>query len=144
MSKETNKTAPTKVSIEDFLATVSEQRQDESRQLISIMREITGEEPVMWGPSIIGFGGYHYKYESGREGDMPVAAFSPRKPNMVVYLTEDVLANQALLEKLGPHTSSKVCLYIKRLSAVDLDVLGDLIVAASKDVSAGDATNESK
>ena len=89
----------------------------------------------MWGPSIIGFGSYHYKYESGREGDAPAAAFSPRKANLVIYLDDPISRYETLLESLGPHTTSKVCLYIKRLSAVDLDVLREIIAESYRNVS---------
>jgi hypothetical protein len=131
MGSNTNKTAPTAVSVDDFLATVSEQRQQESREIIAIMQNLTGEPPVMWGPSIIGFGTYHYTYESGREGDSPLAGFSPRKANLVVYLTAPMSRYETQLATLGPHTTSKVCLYIKRLSAVDLDVLREIIVISN-------------
>jgi hypothetical protein len=136
MSNKPNKTAPTAVSVDDFLSTVSEQRQEESRQIIALMQEITGEPPVMWGPSIIGFGSYHYKYESGREGDASIAGFSPRKANLVIYLPDGVSRHEAQLEKLGPHTTGKVCVYIRRLSAVDLDVLRDIIAASCENVTA--------
>ena len=135
MSGKPNKTAPTTVSVDDFLATLSPQRQEEGRQCIAIMREITGHEPYMWGPSIVGFGSYHYKYESGREGDAPAAAFSPRKANLVIYLEDPISRYETMLERLGPHTTSKVCLYIKRLSAVDLDVLRDIIATSFANVS---------
>lgn len=136
MSSKQNKTAPTNVTVDEFLSTVSEQRQTESRVCIALMQEITGFPPLMWGPSIIGFGSYHYRYESGREGDAPIAGFSPRKANLVIYLTEDVAGDDDLLASLGPHTTSKVCLYINRLSAVDLDVLRKAIAASCHDVMA--------
>src|SRR5215207_504640 len=108
------------------------------------MEEITGEKPQMWGPSIIGFGSYHYKYASGREGDAPVAGFSPRKANLVIYLAEGVARNEALLKKLGPHTTSKVCLYIKRLSAIDLDVLREVIGESNRYISAQEAMHRAE
>jgi hypothetical protein len=89
----------------------------------------------MWGPSIIGFGSYHYKYESGREGDAPAAAFAPRKANLVIYLDDPISRYETMLKSLGPHTTSKVCLYIRRLSTVDLDVLRDIIAASFENVS---------
>lgn len=135
MSNKPNKTAPTVVSVDDFLATLSDQRQAEGRQVIEIMQEVTGEPPVMWGPSIIGFGTHHYIYESGREGDSPLAGFSPRKANLVIYVDDDATRYQALLDKLGPHTTGKVCIYIKRLAAVDLDVLREIIVASCDHVA---------
>jgi len=130
MSSKANKTVPTAVSVDDFLATLPEQRQEECRQIVAIMQDVTGQAPVMWGPSIIGFGSYHYAYESGREGDAPAASFSPRKANLVIYLADGVSRHEALLEKIGPHTSSKVCVYIKRLPAIDLDALRDVIAAS--------------
>ncbi len=130
MSGNTNKTVPTTVGVDDFLAALPRQQQEESRQLIAIMQEVTGETPVMWGPSIIGFGSYHYKYESGREGDAPAVSFAPRKANLVIYLADGVSRHEALLERIGPHTTSKVCVYIKRLSAIDLDALRDVIAAS--------------
>ena len=140
MSSTSNKTVPTSVSVDDFLATLSEQRQAESRQIIAIMREITGHEPVMWGPSIVGFGSYHYKYKSGREGDAPAAAFAPRKANLVIYLDDPISRYEGWLEKLGPHTTSKVCLYVKKLSAVDLNVLRELLAASYRDGSTHEST----
>jgi hypothetical protein len=128
-AKKTPVTAPTEVKVADFLASVpDERRRADGDRLCEIMTEITGEQPTMWGPSIVGFGSYHYKYESGHEGDGPVAGFSPRKANLVVYLTGDFVERYpALLEKLGPHKSSKACLYLKRLSDVDEAVLRELI-----------------
>ena len=123
-----NKTKPTKVSVGAFIgALTDETRRADAKALVKMMRSVTGETPKMWGPSIIGFGSYHYRYETGREGDMPVAAFSPRKPATVVYLTgfDD---SEALLKKLGKHTMSGCCLYIKKLADVDQKVLETLVV----------------
>ena len=92
------------------------------------MQQVTKEAPKMWGPSIIGFGSFHYKYESGREGDMPLIAFSPRKQYITLYVLAGDAHEAPLLKKLGKHSISKVCLYIKKLSDVNLDVLEDLIV----------------
>ena len=92
------------------------------------MRSVTGEPPVMWGPSIIGFGSYHYRYESGRSGDAPLAGFSPRKANLVVYLVGGFEERYPeLLEQLGPHRTGKACLYLRRLGEVDLDALRQLV-----------------
>jgi len=92
------------------------------------MQDITGEPPAMWGPSIIGFGSYHYRYASGQEGDAPLAGFSPRRQHLVVYLASE-FANryQPVLARLGPHTSGKGCLYLKSLEEVDLSALRELI-----------------
>jgi hypothetical protein len=120
---------PTSADVDAFLEAVpDENRRSDARALLELMRSVTGEPPVMWGPTIVGFGSYHYRYESGRTGDAPLAGFSPRKPNLVVYLVggfEDRYPK--LLEQLGPHKTGKACLYLKRLGDVDLDVLRQLI-----------------
>jgi hypothetical protein len=122
-------TRPTDTHVADFVAGVeNEQRRADAQTLIGLMSEVTGEPPVMWGSSIIGFGSYHYRYASKREGDAPLAGFSPRKQQLVVYLVggyEDRYAG--LLAALGPHKTGKSCLYLKRLSDVDLDVLRTLV-----------------
>lgn len=123
-----NKTQPTTVSVNYFLTTIkNETRRQDAEQLIKMMKNITGQQPVMWGPSIIGFGSYHYKYQSGREGDMPVAAFSPRAARIVVYLDEGTLHKSSLLQNLGPHKTSKACLYIKQLQNIDMLILKKII-----------------
>jgi hypothetical protein len=123
------KTVPTSADVDAFLEAVpNEQRRADAHVLLELMRSVTGKPPVMWGPSIVGFGSYHYRYESGRTGDAPLAGFSPRKANLVVYLVggfEDRYPK--LLEQLGPHKSGKSCLYLKRLADVDLGVLRQLI-----------------
>jgi hypothetical protein len=91
------------------------------------MQNATGEKPRMWGPSIVGFGSHHYKYESGREGDMPLAGFSPRKAATVLYIARGFSDSDELLAKLGRHTTGKGCLYIKKLADVDQKVLGSLL-----------------
>ena len=120
---------PTPADVDGFIdAVANDTRRSDARALCALMTSVTGEPPVMWGPSIVGFGSYHYRYQSGRTGDAPVAAFSPRKTNLVVYLVggfEDRYPK--LLERLGPHTTGKACLYLKRLAAVDLDVLRQLV-----------------
>ncbi|MCA9832919.1 MAG: DUF1801 domain-containing protein [Thermomicrobiales bacterium] len=129
MSKSENKTGPTPVSPYGFIETVEPPiRREEAAHLIEIFREVTGHEPVMWGPSIIGFDSYHYVYESGREGDAPAAGFSPRKPQTVIYLIggyEGIYPEQ--LAKLGPYKVGKSCLYIKKLADVDESILRELI-----------------
>ena len=123
------KMAPTSADVEAFLDAVpDEHRRADAHTLLQLMRSVTGEPPVMWGPSIVGFGSYHYRYASGRSGDAPLAAFSPRKANLVVYLVggfEDRYTK--LLEQLGPHKTGKACLYLKRLGDVDLDALRQLV-----------------
>lgn len=124
--KSENKTVPTKVSVDEFLSTVSSTRAQEARVIIEIMKRISKMEPVMWGPSIIGFGTTHYKYETGREGDMPILGFSPRKASLTVYIGGfDKYGD--LLEKLGKHSTSVSCLYIPRLDEVDVAVLEKII-----------------
>lgn len=124
-------TCPTSVPVDEFLDTVTERRRDESRELISVMREISGEEPTMWGPSIIGFGTQHYRYETGREGDMPRLAFSPRKATLTVYFNEgfDRYYGEHLA-RLGKHKTSVSCLYITKLDDVDLAVLTEMLEAS--------------
>lgn len=120
------KTVPTGKSVETFLLGVSEHRRAEAQTLITIMQEISGENPVMWGPIIVGFGSMHYKYESGREGDMPILAFSPRKANLTIYFKGfDDYAEK--LQNLGKHKISKACLYINKLPDINLNVLQDML-----------------
>jgi len=125
-----NKTKATKISPAAFIAKVaSEQQRKDSKELIAMMRDITGEPPKMWGTSIVGFGTRHYVYESGREGDMCRIGFSPRKPSLVLYIGE-ALQDTAIMSKLGKHTTGKGCLYIKRLDDIDRSMLRTLIAKA--------------
>jgi len=127
MSRNDSKTRATGASVEEFVAgQASETVRDDSRTLIRLMREITGQEPRMWGPTIIGFGSYHYRYASGREGDAPLAAFSPRRPELVIYVTPETLEPE-VLAGLGTYRSTTACVYVKRLDDIDLDVLRALI-----------------
>ena len=121
-----NKTQPTAVSVESFLETASDQRRQEAKTLIGMMGDISGEKPVMWGPSMIGFGALHYKYASGHEGDMPKLAFSPRKAKLTIYF-EGFDNYQSELEKLGKYKTSKACLYINKLDDIDLAVLRQML-----------------
>ena len=131
------KTHQTEASVEDFLNAVeSEQRREDGFRILEIMRQITGEEPAMWGPSIVGFGAYHYTYASGREGDWPVVGFSPRKRNLTLYIMDGFDTYDALLAKLGKHKIGKSCLYINKLADVDMDVLKDLITQSIAHVKA--------
>jgi hypothetical protein len=116
-------------SVEEFLAGVpDEQRREDSRLLCTMMQEITGEPPAMWGASIIGFGTYHYRYASGHEGDSALASFAPRRQHLAIYLVgEFEIRHRSVLARLGPHKSGKGCLYIKRLDDVDRDALRELI-----------------
>jgi hypothetical protein len=121
-----NKTKPTKLSVSAFIDAITDQsRRSDAKALVKLLQKAAGEKPKMWGPSIIGFGSYHYVYDSGREGDMPVVAFSPRKAATVLYGLSDA---EALLPKLGKHTRGKGCLYIKKLADVDQKVLEAMVV----------------
>ena len=131
------KTKPTNQSVEEFLNEISdEERRADCLQLAKIMEEITGEKPKMWGPSIVGFGSYHYKYASGREGDWPMTGFSPRKKDLTLYLMMGFTKHGELLEKLGKHSTAKSCLYIKRLSDIHVPALKKLIKISIKDLEA--------
>lgn len=133
MAGNANKTTPTSRDVLDFVGSIDdEQKRADSLALIDMMRGITGHEPVMWGPSIIGFDSYHYKSEAGREGDMCAIGFSPRKAALTIYIYEGFNDHGDLLAKLGKHTTSMGCLYVKKLSDVDTDVLGELVTRAYK------------
>ncbi len=126
-----NKTKPTKVSVASFIAALSDPtKRADARTIVQMMQAATGEKPVMWGPSIIGFGHAHYVYESGREGDMCQTGFSPRKTGLVLYVLTGFRDEKSLLAKLGKHSTGKVCLYIKKLADVELKVLEEIIVKA--------------
>jgi hypothetical protein len=119
-----NKTRPTKVSVAAFIDAITDQsRRADAKALVKLMQSAAGEKPKMWGPSIVGFGSYHYKYDSGREGDMPLISFSPRKAATVLYNMTGFSGSEALLAKLGKHTTGGGCLYIKNLADVDQKVL---------------------
>jgi len=131
------KTKPTNESVEKFLNRVSdEERRADCFAVAKIMEEITGEKPKMWGPSIVGFGSYHYKYASGREGDWPITGFSPRKKDLTLYLMMGYEKYKDLLEKLGKHSGGKSCLYINRLSDVHVPTLKKVIKVSVKDLKA--------
>lgn len=122
------KTKPTAVSVDSFLGKVSDEKvRDDCYALIKIMRKITGEGPKMWGPSIVGFGKYHYQYDSGHEGDSCLTGFSPRKQNITLYVMPGFANHTDLLQKLGKHKAGKGCLYIKKLNDVDRGTLEKLI-----------------
>jgi hypothetical protein len=120
---------PTGAAVQEFLAAVpDERRRADAHRLCELMEQITGEPAAMWGPSIVGFGSHHYRYDSGREGDAPLAGFSPRKANLVVYLVGGYEQRYpSLLAKLGPHKTGKACLYLRRLEDVDQAVLRQLV-----------------
>src|SRR5207244_2287726 len=118
-----SKTKVTVVDPHDFIDQVDdEQKRKDAKELVGLMSKVTGKPPKMWGPTIVGFGKYRYKYESGREGEICMTGFSPRKPNIVLYVGS-VLDDQELMSRLGKHKRGKGCLYIKKLDDVDRAVL---------------------
>jgi hypothetical protein len=122
------KTKPTKVDVDDFIdALEDEGRRDDCRALVKMMKKATKAKPVMWGPAIVGFGRYRYKYASGHEGEWPIIGFSPRKNDLTLYLMQGFERHEELLGRLGKHKTSKACLYIKKLEQVDQDALKELI-----------------
>jgi Domain of unknown function (DU1801) len=132
-----NKTKPTGVSVDAFLDGVADpQRRADAHKVRALMERLSGEPAAMWGPSIVGFGSYHYKYDSGREGDMARIGFSPRAKELVLYGL-GVSRRPALMERLGKHKTGKGCLYIKRLAEVDEAVLEQLVTEALAETPGG-------
>jgi hypothetical protein len=130
------KTKPTKKSVEEFLNEIEDpKRKEDCYTLLGLMKEATREEPKMWGENMVGFGTYHYKYESGREGDYFLTGFSPRKSNLTLYMLSGFRGYEDLLAKLGKHKSSQSCLYLKSLKDIDLGVLLELIIKTSREIS---------
>ena len=128
------KTTVTGKSVTQFLNSVKNKKmREDSFKLLDILESHTGLQPQMWGPSIIGYGKYHYKYESGHEGDAPLAGFSPRAAALTVYVA-DFKGRSELLKKLGKYTSSKACIYIKKLEDIDIAVLKKVIDGSMKAV----------
>ena len=128
-----NKTTETQNSVTDFINAVeNEVKRKDAFELLKIIQETTGFEPKMWGPSIIGFGSYHYKYDSGHEGDAPLAGFSPRKTALTVYFYLPEEKREELLSKLGKHTSSKACIYIKKLADINIEILKKIILLSTQ------------
>lgn len=129
---------PTDASVREFVDAVpSDARRRDAETLIEIMERVTGETPRMWGPTIIGFGRYHYEYASGREGDAAAAGFSPRKAATTIYLPDGVDAYADELERLGEHTTGVGCLYLNHLDRVDLGVLESIVEQSYRRVTAG-------
>ncbi|GAB5536044.1 MAG: hypothetical protein Rubg2KO_22930 [Rubricoccaceae bacterium] len=125
------KTAPTPDSVSDFIESIADpRRQREARQLVALLSDASGEPPVMWGKDIVGFGSYHYRYASGREGDWMVTGFSPRKTKLSIYLMDGVERHADELAKMGPYTNGVSCLYLKSLDGVDEEVLSDVVRAS--------------
>lgn len=127
------KTKQTKASVKDFLNQITdEERRKDCFAVAKMMEEITGEKPKMWGPSIVGFGVYHYKYASGHEGDWPITAFSPRKRDLTLYIMPGFEPFGELMKQLGKHSTGKSCLYIKRLSDIHIPTLKKVIKESVK------------
>ncbi len=132
------KTKKNDADVETFLAGIDNaRRREDCRAVVRLMADVTGEPPTMWGDSIVGFGSYHYKYATGREGDWMATGVSPRKQSLTVYIMTGFERHEALMKKLGRYTTGKSCLYIKRLEDVDADVLRELIRASFKRMSKG-------
>jgi hypothetical protein len=130
------KTKPTQVSPKGYLEAIQDdERRKDCKALAAIMKRVTGCPAKMWGPGIVGFGTHHFKYDSGHEGDCPVAGFSSRKSDITLYLTPGYLGRaKGLLDKMGKHKAGKACLYVKRLSDVELPILERLITGSVKEV----------
>jgi len=125
------KTKQTEASVDEYLDTIADpRRRDDCVAISRLMKKVMKCEPRMWGPSIVGFSRYHYRYETGHEGDACLAGFSYRKPEIVVYIAEDFESREKLLRELGKHRTGKVCVYIKRLSDIDVAVLEKLVKAS--------------
>ena len=123
-----NKTQPTRLKVSEFIAGIEDKRKRaDCRELMKLMREITGNRATMWGPSIVGFGKYHYKYASGREGEIFLTGFSPRKQALSIYIISGFKAHAGLMEKLGKFKTGKSCLYVKSLDDIDRAVLKELV-----------------
>ena len=136
MAKAEPKTRPTAESVENFINAVADpERRADAVKVLEMMKRVSGEEPTMWGPAIVGFGSRMLKYASGQELEWPVIAFSPRKANLTLYIGACDGKYDDLKAKLGKHSTSKACLYIKRLSDVDESVLSEMIAQALEDDS---------
>jgi len=132
MPKSKQKTTETTQSVSSFVKTIEDkQRQKDCFEIIEIIQKQSGFEPKMWGPSIIGFGSYHYKYESGHEGDAPLVGFSPRKSEFALYIA-NFDGKEDLLKKFGKHKTAKACVYIKKLEDIDVAVLKKLVTGSVK------------
>jgi len=133
MAKYQAKTTETKLSVKDFIKKIpDEQRQKDALAIVDIMQKQSGFPPKMWGPAIIGFGNYHYVYESGHEGDSPLIGFSPRKEAFALYLSSAFEKRDELLKQFGKHKSSKACIYIKKIEDINVDVLKKMVAASLK------------
>ncbi|MCK0141900.1 DUF1801 domain-containing protein [Aliiroseovarius sp. F20344] len=131
-----NKTAPTDQTVQAFIAGVEPAAKQKDAQILdSLFRDVTGYQPIMWGPTIIGYGQYHYVYDSGREGDFLATGFSPRKAKHSIYIMPGYADYDDILSRLGKHKMGKSCLYVNKLADIDLDVLAELIRAGLADLN---------
>ncbi len=137
-----NKTQPSEQSVEQFLHSVeNKQKRDDCFQLVELMEDVVGEKATMWGSSIVGFGTYHYKYASGREGDFMLTGFAPRKTALTLYIMAGFEHYDELMAKLGKYKTGKSCLYVKKLDDIDLDVLRELVKQSAEHVATSHADN---
>jgi hypothetical protein len=133
-----NKTTATDGDVGVFLNAITDnQRRRDAQLLVNVMREVTGQPPVMWGASIVGFGSRHYRYASGREGDVAAVGFSPRKAQTVLYLTGGLEEYEDLFSRLGEHQTGKGCLYLKRVNQADADVLRAIVARSYRSATTG-------
>ena len=134
MSDAKIQTVPTTYGVAEYIAKLeNDQQRKDSEKLVELMRKVSGKSPIMWGPSIVGFDTYHYKYDSGREGDMPRIAFAPRKGKLVLYIVDDAMKYSDIFARLGKHKTSKSCIYINKLMDIDMKTLEELISVTYKD-----------
>ena len=123
------KTQPTTASVSDFVDQITpDWKREDCQTLLELLKDVTGEQPVMWGDSVVGFGQYHYKYKTRREGDWYRTGFSPRKANLTIYCPGGFADSKDLLTELGKHTTSVGCVYVKKLADIDLDVLRQVVI----------------
>lgn len=140
-----NKTTETESSVTDFINKIEDDvKKSDALELVNIMQKASGFDSKMWGPSIIGFGSYHYKYDSGHEGDAPLAAFSPRKAAISLYLSLSPENREELLSQLGKHKSSKGCIYVKKIADIDVEILKKLIVLSVENLNKLYPSNQSQ
>ncbi|MEM9670471.1 MAG: DUF1801 domain-containing protein [Pseudomonadota bacterium] len=143
MARPENKTLPTATDPRDFVAGIEHPtRRADAETLLEFFADVTGMTAKMWGPSIIGYGSYHYKYDSGREGDMCMTGFSPRKANLVMYIMPGYAKMGDMLDRLGKHKLGKSCLYINKLADIDMAVLEEIVIAGIEDVRGRYETTE--
>lgn len=131
----TLKTIPTRASVREFITSVEdENKRRDCRAVMKIMKEVTGKKPVLWGNSIVGYGQYHYKYKSGREGDWMVTGFSPRKQNLTIYIMPGFSNYPDIMDKIGKYKLGSSCLYVKRLADIDTGLLKELVARSVEDM----------